>query len=86
MALKLVPKSEPTPKERATERVKKMRRADGILQCNRCGCRTSLTTVNGAVIKNGRKQGGKVIDQDVCAECWKRGVISPMLPELKPVK
>lgn len=84
--LKLVPPSEPTPAEKVRQRVKRMVRPDGMLQCNRCGCRTSLTTVNGAVVKNGRKQGGTVIDQDVCAECWKRGIHSPMLPELKPVE
>lgn len=86
MALKLVPKSEPTAKQAVIERVKRMARPDGLLQCNRCGGRTILTTVNGAFIKNGRKQGGTVIDKDVCAECWKRGIHSPMLPELKPVK
>jgi len=85
--LKLVPKSEPTARQAVTERVKKMyKREDGMLQCNRCGCRTSLTAVNGAFVRNGRKQGGTVIEKDVCAECYKRGITSPMLPELKPVK
>jgi hypothetical protein len=45
-----------------------------------------LTTVNGVEIKNGRKTRGTVIDKDVCADCRKRGVFSPMLPEIKPVK
>lgn len=45
-----------------------------------------LTTVNGVEIKNGRKTRGTVIDKDVCADCWKRDVFSPMLPEIKPVK
>lgn len=41
-----------------------------------------LTTVNSVIIKNGRKTGGTVIDKDVCAECWKRGIWTPMLPAL----
>lgn len=66
--------------------MKRFVRPDGMLQCNRCGCRTSLTTVNGVVVVGGRKQFGTVIDKDVCAECWRRGIISPMMPELVPVK
>lgn len=85
MPLKLVPKTIPGEAEKVRQRVKQ-RRPDCVLQCNRCGCRTSLTTVNGQVILHGRKTGGTVIDKDVCAECWKRGIYSPMLPELKPIK
>lgn len=83
--LKLVPKTNPPPKEKVVQRIK-ADRPDGMLQCNRCGCRTSLTTVTGAVVKNGRKQGGTVIDKDVCAECWRRGIFSPMMPELQRIK
>lgn len=86
MPLKLVPKTNPGVAEVVRQRVKRMARPDGILQCNRCGCRTSLTTINGQAILHGRKTGGTVIDKDVCAECWKRGICSPMLPELKPIK
>lgn len=85
--LRLVPKIEAiSPTERVKLRIKRRARPDGMLQCNRCGCRTSLTTVTGAFVKNGRKQGGTVTDKDVCAECWKRGIFSSMLPELKEVK
>jgi hypothetical protein len=84
MTLRLVPPGEPTPAERVTLRVKKAPRPDGLLQCNRCGGRTSLTTVNGQAIQNGRKTGGTVIDKDECAECWKRGIHSSMLPAVKP--
>jgi hypothetical protein len=85
MPLKLVPASEPTPAERVTLRVKKMPRPDGLLQCPRCGCRTVLNTQNGVVIKDGRRRPGTKIDEDVCAECWKRGVHSSMLPpEVRP--
>lgn len=86
MTLKLVPKFEPDGKSKIITRIKQVRREDGVLCCNRCGCNVSLTTVAGALIQNGRKQGGKVLEKDVCAECYKRGIYSPMLPELKPVK
>lgn len=86
MPLKLVPPSEPSPKQALIERIKAMPRPDGIWQCNRCGCRNSLTTIAGVMTINGRKQGGTIIDQDVCAECWRQGIKSPMKPEIKPVK
>jgi hypothetical protein len=37
-------------------------------------------------IKIGRKSGGTVIDKDVCADCWNRGIIALMLPELKAIE
>lgn len=86
MPLKIVPPTEPDAKERVRQRIKRMPRPDGMLQCNRCGCRVSLTTVSGAIVKDGRKQGGTVLTKDVCAECWRRGILVSMLPELKPVK
>lgn len=84
--LKIVPKTDPPEKEKLRQRVKRMARPDGMLQCNRCGSRTIMTTVNGVFIKNGRKTGGTVIEKDVCYDCHKRGIFSPMLPELKPIK
>lgn len=45
-----------------------------------------MTVVTGAAVKNGRVQGGTVLARYECAECWKRGIYSTMLPELKPVK
>jgi DNA-directed RNA polymerase subunit RPC12/RpoP len=54
-----------------------------MIQCNHCGGRTLLNTVNGAYIKNGRKTGGTKIDENVCADCWRRSIFSPMLPELR---
>lgn len=85
MSLKLVPKVDPSPTEAVRQRVKTMQRRDGALQCNRCGCRTSLTLVNGAIVKKGRKQGGTVIEKDICAECWKRGDVVSMLPDMKRI-
>lgn len=84
--LRLVPKTEPDAIERLRQRVRAMPRPEGMIQCPKCGGRTMLTTVNGVEIKDGRKTRGTVIDKDVCADCWKRGVFSPMLPEIKPVK
>ena len=84
--LHLVPHSNPSPAEQVHQRVKRMARPDGMLQCARCGGRTALTTVNGAMIKNGRVYGGTVIAKMECAECWKRGIFSPMLRPLEPVQ
>ena len=82
MPLKLVQPTQPSPRQAVLERVKKMHRPDGLWQCPRCGCRTVLTTENGVTTKKGRKQAGTVIDKDVCAECWKSGIDSPMRPAL----
>lgn len=85
MSLRLVPPSEPTSAEKVRIRVKKAPRPDGLIQCPKCGSRTMITsTISGAVIANGRRYGGTVIDKDVCATCYKRGIWSPMLPEVKP--
>jgi len=85
MPLQLVPPAEPSPREKVLQRVKKMARPDGMCQCNRCGGRTMMTLTNGVIIKKGRKTGGTVIEKDVCAHCWKDGVIVPMVPALKPI-
>ena len=67
------------------ERIKARPRADGALQCPRCGCRSMVTETSGAVLKAGKKTGGTVTAKDVCAECYKRGINSPMAPEIKPI-
>lgn len=84
--LKLVQKAEPAAQEAVALRVKKARRPDGMLQCNRCGSRTSATIVNGAQVRNGRVQGGTELHRHVCFDCIRQGIYSPMLPELKPIK
>ena len=87
MALTLVTPREPTPKETIIERLKAMPRPDGVLACPRCGGMMVLTTTSGAQIIKGRYQRGTVVDDRVCAECWKRGIFSPMMPgRVKPVK
>ena len=55
-------------------------------QCNRCGSRASMTLESGVLTLNGRKQGGTVIEKDICALCWKQGVVVQMRPELKRVE
>lgn len=85
MTLRIVPKADPSPAEAVRQRVRKMVRKDGALQCNRCGCRTSLTLVNGVIVKSGRKRGGTVIEKDICAECWKRGDVVSMMPDMKRI-
>jgi hypothetical protein len=86
MALRLVPPTEPTQKERVLQRVRAAPKIDGTLQCNRCGSRTVLNTENGVTVKNGRRKAGTKIDIDVCADCYKRGIYSPMQPVLKPAR
>lgn len=84
--LKSVPKSDPPAAELIRQRIKRRARPDGMIQCNRCGGRTIMTTVTGAFIKNGRRSGGTVTDKDVCYHCHQRGIFSQMLPELKPIE
>jgi hypothetical protein len=84
--LKIVPPSPVTPEESVVERVKRHPRPDGLLQCNRCGGRSLLTVRAGVFIKDGRPTRGTVIHKDICAICYQRGLIVPMLAELKPIK
>lgn len=84
--LTLVPKTEPTEKEKVYLRIKSYPKPDGMLQCSRCGGRSSLTIKNGVIIKNGRKQGGTIIEKDICANCWKVGIRIQMIKEIKPIK
>lgn len=84
--LKLVPKSDPPPKEKAVRRIKRMARPDGMLQCERCGGRTVMTATTGVVIVKGRKTGGTVVEKDVCADCYRHGIFSSMMPELQRIK
>ena len=84
--LTIVPSAEPSDLEVLNNERKRIPKPDGMLQCARCGCRSSITIVNGAFIKNGRKQGGTVTVKDECMSCWKRGIYSPMIRETKPVK
>ncbi len=62
--------------------VKAMPKPTGMLQCNRCGGRTSVTVTNGTVVRNGRKIGGTVLERDVCDDCRRLGIYSPMVRPL----
>lgn len=80
--LYIVPPAAPDEKEKVRRRVRRMDRAPGMLQCNRCGGRT-VATIRAGVTDTVR---GTVIHKDICAECYKRGLIVPMVTELKPIK
>lgn len=87
MALRLVPPPESAPtEEKVRQRIKKMARPDGLLQCNRCGGRTIMTAKTGVILKNGRKTGGTTVEKDVCLDCYMKGIYCPMMPALQPVK
>lgn len=80
--IRIVPPAEPDPKQAVLERIKAMVRPPGIVQCARCGCRTVLTTTNGARIdENGKYHRGTLIDDRVCYDCHRKGIWSPMLPD-----
>ena len=80
--LKIVPPAKIDPKQEVIERIKRHPKPSGMLQCNRCGSRT-VATIRAGVTDTRR---GTVIHKDICAECYKRGLIVPMITELKPIK
>lgn len=84
--LKLVPKTEPSDKEKALIKMRNRPRPEGMLQCNRCGCRGVLQIKAGVFLKDGKKKGGTVIVKDICAFCWKHGIFSEMIVNIKPAK
>lgn len=87
MALTLVPPVELSPKQEIIERIKKMYRQPGLLQCPRCGGRASLTIRSGCRIENGRIKPGTLIARYLCESCYVDGrlQISMLPPEIKPV-
>ncbi len=86
-SLHLVPQAEPSPKQAVIERVKAMPRPEGLLQCPRCGNRGMITQIiGGAFVKNGRRQGGTEIEKDICSECFKRGIRTTMLTDIKRIE
>lgn len=86
MVLHLVPPTEPSAAERVRQRIRRMDRPDGTLQCNRCGGRSVAKIEAGVIVAAGKRYRGTVIHKDICAECYKRGLIVPMLTELKEAK
>lgn len=82
----IVKPTEPSEKEKVYLRIKSHPKPDGMLQCSRCGSRSSLTIKNGVIIKNGRKHGGTIIEKDICANCWKVGIRIQMIKEIKSIK
>lgn len=68
-------------------RIKRAARADGQLQCNRCGCRTWLHVTAGGIRRNGRVVGATAIERYVCAHCYAKGINSSVLPpDLQPLE
>lgn len=65
--LKLVLPTVPGFKQSFIEGLKKHPRVQGAWQCNRCRARASMTLESGVMTINGRKQGGTVIEKDICA-------------------
>lgn len=84
--LTIVKPTEISEKEKVYLRIKSYPKPEGMLQCSRCGSRSSLTIKNGVMVKNGRKQGGTIIEKDICANCWKLGIRIQMIREIKPIK
>jgi hypothetical protein len=85
VTLRSVRPAEPSPVEKVLQRLRRAPRPDGMLQCNRCGGRTVLNTACGVIVKNGRRHPGTKIDTEMCANCWKQGILSPMQPKLQAV-
>lgn len=74
-----MPPAEPDPKQAVIERLKGMPRREGIIQCNRCGGRTVMSTWNGSMVKDGRYKAGTLIEDEVCYHCHMQGIWTPML-------
>lgn len=70
------------------ERVKRMDRPDGALQCPRCGGRSYLMVYSGGRIDRGRIQPGTRVAAYICETCYRcEGLeISILPPDIKPAK
>ena len=83
---RIVPPSEPDPRQAVIERVKQMPNPREELQCPRCGCRTYVTVRNGATLSGGALKHGTLIERCVCAHCYKQGIKQTLMPaELKRI-
>jgi hypothetical protein len=60
-----------TPKQRATDRIKRTQKPASMIQCHRCGCREVLPLTTGALLRNGKVSGGTTVH--VCASCYMKG-------------
>ena len=79
--LRIVPPSEPDPRQAAIERIKQMANPREELQCPRCGCRTYLNIYNGATLQGGKMRHGTELHRCVCENCYKRGTVQSLLPD-----
>ena len=71
MPLKLVPVAEPSPAEKARQRVRAMPKPACMVQCNRCGGREVIETKTGVEYVGGKTRGGT--KQLYCAACFMKG-------------
>jgi hypothetical protein len=79
--LRIVPPAEPDAKQAVIERVKRMPRPPGTIQCPKCGSRSIMTVVNGSWIDGqGKYHRGTVCDDRVCYDCHRKGIWTPMMP------
>jgi hypothetical protein len=84
--MRLVPKTTASPKEAVLVRIKRHTREPGVIQCPRCGSRTSATLRNGSRVgESGRIIPGSLIAQHICADCYKNGIQQDMVPKLERI-
>ena len=47
----------------------------GTLQCPQCGSRTVAKLESGVRYVDGKRKPGTIVERDICAHCWQRGVM-----------
>lgn len=60
-----------TREQRVIDRIKKLAKPPGMIQCPRCGSREVLPLTTGALLRNGKVAGGTTVH--VCASCFMNG-------------
>ena len=79
--LKLVPPTQPDPRQAAIERIKRMENPREVLQCPRCGCRSYVNIYNGATLQGSKMRHGTAIDKCLCENCCRQGIKQSLLPD-----
>ena len=79
--LKLVPPTQPDPRQAAIERIKRMENPREVLQCPRCGCRSYVNIYNGATLQGSKMRHGTAIDKCLCENCYRQGIKQSLLPD-----
>ena len=89
MTLRLIPPSDKPEESKVEQSLRALRnlpRPPGMLVCKLCGGISSVTVTAGTAIIDGRIKRGTVLAYYECAACWKKGIFSPMIPDVKPLK